>query len=702
MESMPHAATGVLKQLGLAIKASTLYPSSHPGSVQYVEALLNALHAYMKVYGAFSVTAGKRKLTVDGLAIDNRTSTDLAYFLYSRRLVEFTVTPAVNRAQLAAFVSIVGMERTKLEEAGGVAHLLNEAGVEEIQVRELTLDAEDEVRILGLDVFFGLLERGRLSPQERAQVLEILRTGSEQAARLLQNIYELAGEVLDGITADDQVRHVCQAIRSLDRLIMDEPFDEHVSLYTNLAEGTLLLEEPPGLRPVHALLSGARDDVTAQVILDHLSSEHLAKIALQLIGDSGNVVEQVVTIMRGWELDRDKASSILSLIESNLPRQRKDGGSLSDAVLREIKFPSPGAIDEASAGFEFDKRQIAVSEEELERCLREARMIDEAGAIREAVKTFVDILANETEEEEMVDAAEALAGNLSWLVEQREFSLLRKILQDVKAIGSTAEVGRAEVVNRLLKRLTEGPFLGGLLTAIWEGRATPVEEEIRACMAVLAGELVGPLVKMLGAEPRAGMRAMLCELIAHIGPNHVDVLGTFITDPRWYLIRNIADIFGRMRIPQGVVYLAQLVQHWDSRVRTQTVDALVRIGTEDAQVLICKFLDDPEEKVRLRALRSLSGRGMQVAMPTLLALLEMRDPFNRLFELREAGIEAVARLGARDALPILQNLARARIVFGRRGHKLRRLARMAITIIEETSTDDQAVVLVEEGLARVV
>ena len=699
---MAQAATGALKQLGLAIKASALYPSSHPGNAQAVEALFNRLHAYMEAYGAFSVNAGKQTLSVSGLPIDNRANTDLAYFLYSRRLIQVTIMPAVSRPQLAAFVSTVGMERTKLEEAGGVAHLLAESGVEDIEVRELTLEADDEVRILGLDVFFSLLERGRLSPQERAQVIEILRAGPEQTARLLQNIYMLAGEVLDHSTEDGQVQHVCDAIRSLDRLILDQPFDEHVQLYTNLAEATLLLEEPPGLRPARALFSNAGEDLAAQVILDHLSSEQLANVVLNLLGKEGNVVDQVAAVLRGWALGREKILSILSLLELTLPRRRASGGTFSDAVLRELKAPSPRAIDEDSAAVETLDGQIAVSKEELEQCLGEVRTIDEAGAIREAVKTFVDVLANETEEEDLVDAAAALGSNLSWLVEQRDFALLRGVLENVKAIASTAGVVRADVVNSLFRRVTEGPFLGGLLAALWEGRATRAEQEILACMEVLADELVGPVVGILGTEPRAGMRAMLCDVLVRIGPDHVDELGAFITDPRWYLVRNIANVFGRMRTPQGVVYLARLAHHWDSRVRTQAIDALVRIGTEDAQMLISTFLNDPDEKVRLRALKSLSARGMQVAMPALLALLEIRDPFNRLIELREAGIEAVTRLGARDALPALKKLARARLVFGRRGRELRRLARMAVAVIEEAPIDAEGVAQIEEIQAGVL
>ncbi len=683
MESKVQAATRVLNLLGVAVKASALYFPSHPENARAIEALFKALVAYMQLHGPFSVHVGKQTLSVDGVAVHVPSNTNLAYSFYSRKLAEFTVLPSVSQPKLATFVAIVGMERANLEAAGGVEHLLQESGVWDIEVTELALRADADVEILGLNAFFSLLGQGRLSPQEREQTIDILRSGPEQVARLLQNIYALAGEVLDGVNEEGQVQRVHQAIRSVDRLILNEPFDQHVPLYTNLAEATLLLEEPLGSRLARLLLSEAAEDVAIQALLDHLSSEQLAKIVLKS-SDGSNVVEQVKTVMRARALDREKARGMLSVIESLLPRQGERGGVVTEAGWLELQNLASTAVEEASAGSKFDESQITISNEEIERYLAEARRIDEGGSIREAINTLVDVLGNEPDENQLMDVAEALLSYLPWLVDHREFTLLREIFTDLRAIASAAP-GRSEAINGLLESVAAGPVLDGLLTALWDGRASPVEMEIQGCLDELADQLVSSLVRALGMEPRAGMRAMLCDVLVRIGREHVEELGSYVTDPRWYLVRNIANILGRLRAPQGVPYLARLVHHSDSRVRTYTVDALASIGTEAAQALIGTFLNDPEQNIRLRALKSLDAKGMKEALPTLLAILEIRDPFNRLFVIRRPAIEAVARMGAREALPILKKLARARLVLGRRSRELRRLARMTVAAIEETS-----------------
>src|SRR5437588_809015 len=59
-------AAAVVKQLGLAIKASGLYPPAHPGNVQAGEALLKALRAYAETHGQFRLIVGKHTLSVKG------------------------------------------------------------------------------------------------------------------------------------------------------------------------------------------------------------------------------------------------------------------------------------------------------------------------------------------------------------------------------------------------------------------------------------------------------------------------------------------------------------------------------------------------------------------------------------------------------------------------------------------------------------
>lgn len=686
MESKAQAAARVVRHLGLAIKTAALYPESHPGKARTVEVLLPEIRAYTDAHGPFSMHVGKETLSVDDLRIEG--SGNLANFLYTRKLSQITIQPAAAEAQISKFLSIVGMERSQLEEAGGVERLLQQAGVYDIQVKELVLRVHEDAEILDLGAFYSLLGQGRLSPQQRDQVVDILRSGSDQVVKLLQNVYALAGEVQRGGGAEGQAQQVYQAIRGLDRIILDEPAERQEPLYENLAGATVLLGQPIERRVVPMLFAGAEDDVAVQVVLNHLSSDQLAEMILTTAGE-GATTDRVTTILRGLTLDQEKAQGVLTVLDQRLPQHGTQENSLTDTVMPQLSFPSE-EVKDAPPLMEFDESLIAIPAEELAAYRKEAQSINEADAARQALITLLDILGNEVEQKELLDVADALAGYLHRMIERGDFALLRESLETLKATSSTATAARGEVINALLDGVATGPFLDGVLAALSEGRHTPVAREIRACVRALGDRVVGPLLRMLGVEQRREMLDVLCDLLAGLGAEHVDALGAFVTDERWFLVRSVADVLGRMRSPAAIPYLARLVRHADSRVRMETVKALASIGTDAAQAKICDFLQDADLTIRLWALSSLDAKGMRVAVPVLVTLLEMPDLLNRRFILRRAAIKAVANAGVREVLPSLKKIARTPFALGGRRRELRQLAHMAVVSIEKSAASQAA------------
>jgi HEAT repeat protein len=175
---------------------------------------------------------------------------------------------------------------------------------------------------------------------------------------------------------------------------------------------------------------------------------------------------------------------------------------------------------------------------------------------------------------------------------------------------------------------------------------------------------------------------MLCDVIAAIAADHVDEVGRFISDARWYLVRNVVHVLGRLETPKGIAYLTQLMGHPEYRVRREVVEALVRIGTDDAEAQLIAFIDDFDERIRLKAVLSLSDAGVREAVPRLLGLLAGPDPWHRHYAVRREVIAALTRVRAKEALPALARIARRPIVFGSRSRGLRSLARDAIVRIE--------------------
>jgi hypothetical protein len=673
----PEAAARVLRRLGLAIKTSALYPASYPGKAETIDALLRDLRAYTDAYGPFSLHVGRQTLSVDGVSIDGHSN--LADLLYRRKVSQVTILPTAAESQIGTFVYIAGMERSQLEAAGGLEHLLQKAGVWDIQVTELILRVKEDADILDLGAFYSLLGRGRLSPDERDRVIDILRSGSDQVAALLKNVYALAGEVRDEIGDEDQGQQVYQTIRSLDRIILDEPADRQEPLYEHLAGATLLLDEPMDRQVVPALLSGAGDDTGVQIVLHHLSAEQLAQLVLKALAPEATP-DRLTAMLCGLPLERGKAQGVLSMLDARLPQQERQR-SLTDAILPQLRLVSEGP-EAAPSPAAFDESSILISAEELAGYRKEAQSIDEAGARREALRTLLDLLRTEGEQKALLDVADALAGYLRGLIERGDYELLRESLEALTAGASAAPAPRIEVIDGLLDGVANGLFLDRVLGVMSEGRNNLAAQTIRACLEILGKRVIGPLLRMLGAEQRVERYELIADLLAGLGRQHVDVLGTFLTEGGSPLVRHVADVFGRMRSPEAVPYLARLVRHVDLRVRMATLAALANIGTDAAQAHLCTFLSDPEPMMQLRALSSLDAQGIRRVVPLLIDAVDAPDLLNRRFTFRRAAINALARTRVRDALPSLKRLAGALFVLGRCRGELRRLARLAVASIE--------------------
>jgi HEAT repeat protein len=238
------------------------------------------------------------------------------------------------------------------------------------------------------------------------------------------------------------------------------------------------------------------------------------------------------------------------------------------------------------------------------------------------------------------------------------------------------------MADSVLKRTAEGSLLDGLLAAMWDGRDTTVARDILACLQPMKAYLVPSLIRALGVESRSGARAMLCDVLLALDGDRIDDLGPYVSDSRWYLVRNVVSVLGRTRNSRAVAYLGQLVRHPDYRVRRETVNALSAIGTEEAQGVIASFLDDQDERIRLRALQSMDSWEAWRAMPKILAVLRRPDPFLKQFDLKQAALEALARLGAKQSLPAVRKVAGTWFLFGARARELRRLAELTAAIIE--------------------
>lgn len=123
----------------------------------------------------------------------------------------------------------------------------------------------------------------------------------------------------------------------------------------------------------------------------------------------------------------------------------------------------------------------------------------------------------------------------------------------------------------------------------------------------------------------------------------------------WFVVRNVADLLGELRVAEAVGPLARALRHGDARVRRSAALALARIGTPETLDHLAGILRDEDAELRVAVAGAIGGREMEtLAMPLVLAVERENDPrvvLELYHALGRVGSPAAIQALTRDALP---------------------------------------------------
>jgi hypothetical protein len=250
-------------------------------------------------------------------------------------------------------------------------------------------------------------------------------------------------------------------------------------------------------------------------------------------------------------------------------------------------------------------------------------------------------------------------------VQGNAWSTVKTILENWRAAAPMTPASVAKQIKDAQMRATDAPYFESLAQYL---NANPQCDlsEARGVLENFGPFAVTLITSMLGILEHRPARLMVCDFLAANGQDAIDLIGGFVHDKRWYVVRNVAKILGDIASERAVGFLQKSAHHADPRVRLETVRALQRIPGAAARQLLVSFLKDSEREVRLRALRAVGQAGCEAAAPPLVKIID--DPSVSGLdddELREL-FNAYARISGRNAVTRLTRLARRSPMFGRK------------------------------------
>jgi hypothetical protein len=355
--------------------------------------------------------------------------------------------------------------------------------------------------------------------------------------------------------------------------------------------------------------------------------------------------------------------------ESSQGNKRREPTFAKSAIFDEAEVGSYGLASIPDPSLTDAERALAVNlaltEDELGEVGHQILAEEKDDPRVKVSQIFLNVVASHVSPEMRVDAARVLQVLCSGLLEAGKpadaaalLSESKKVLGDRRDLPVEARVALNSFVESCgLEKELE------LLEPRIEDAAVQALAGYGQYLSQLNPNSVGPLCGMLGRLKTKKAREMVCRVLSVLGKQNLPELVSFLSDPRWYLVRNIVCVLRMMAEKQSTAFLEPLLTHEDIRVRTELANCLAEIGDDQAMALLARLLHDQERIVRLLAAKRLGQTGGKCAV-SLLTQHICEDAFlNRDTAEKSEILDSLGRTGSDEAFPALEKLVRRKGLF---------------------------------------
>ena len=334
----------------------------------------------------------------------------------------------------------------------------------------------------------------------------------------------------------------------------------------------------------------------------------------------------------------------------------EEGVDLDEILSKVIEAPPP---------FVSDRSVYFLTSDELEGLRKDVESEIDPIFVFHIADILFEILALEKEREPYQDAVNILIKVLDAFLTLGEFTKAADLLKQVYITLKTYDLQDWQIEN-IRKIIVDA---GEEVRIERIGKVLEREEvrleEVNAYLVLLQKNSIKPLIKLLGELKNSKARRVFCDALAEIGKNANELFTPFMDDRRWYLVRNIMYILGRIGKEQSLPYIQRAMSHEEIRVRREAIQALGLIGGPKAIGLLVKSLTDNDVRIRCMAAINLGKMGKKAGLVPLLEVVQSKEFYKREPAEIKAFFNAIGMVGSNEAVPVLQQLLERKSWFGR-------------------------------------
>jgi len=162
------------------------------------------------------------------------------------------------------------------------------------------------------------------------------------------------------------------------------------------------------------------------------------------------------------------------------------------------------------------------------------------------------------------------------------------------------------------------------------------------------------LMQVLAESQQRRNRRLLAETLAEMCRSNPERLAPWLTDRRWYVVRNVVHILGWIGGPAIIGLLQTASRHPEQRVRVEVIAALGNVDVKSARPVLIRLLDRADTRTFCAVLHQLSADRNAATARLLLGYLQNPDFDERPLEERRAVYSSLGAAGGDDIVADLE------------------------------------------------
>jgi hypothetical protein len=413
------------------------------------------------------------------------------------------------------------------------------------------------------------------------------------------------------------------------------------------------------------------DGVRELTFLEGIDKDEITSL-LEIIGreyDPSNPDDDMVTLL--WErhfthinylvasdfiqetimpIRPQEAATFENLVEKEKPQMKPMAASVQTTLQ---EYLGPKMADQSSQIF-------VLSDEEIATIKQQMKVEKYANPLSTLVGILAVILRIEKDDAAFSEMVEILDNVLETLMLRGDFWHSKKILQLFHELMEPQRNLPESQRLRLIQAIDRAgdPQRIHALEQVLNQWGVKETDQVYEFWLLLNKNALLPLIELLGQLTQMKMRRVICEALIHLGKEDIEPLIQKLDDPRWFVVRNVVYILGKIGQDKVLDNFRKLIDHKEVKVRKELLHTLDGMKDHRAQELLVGFLNDPESSLRILAIRSLVSHNYQRALEPLKNMIEEREfSLRDLYEKKEI-FEALGKIGGSSMVPKMRKLVR--------------------------------------------